>query len=196
MHMPQNLYAPTICLVIAPGASPAQKALPVVSSNFEGAQPNPIRLSPDGTRLFAVNTAAGTLSVFDLAQPATPSLIAQIPVGLEPVSVNARTNDEVWVVNHVSDSISIVSLSQGLVVDTLQVGDEPADVVFAGSPQRAFVSVARRNEVRVYDPATRALVKTIALQGEHPRALAVSPSGGSVYAAFALSGNRTTIIPA
>ncbi|HEX8537485.1 MAG TPA: hypothetical protein VF664_08465 [Cystobacter sp.] len=143
-----------------------------------------------------VNTADSRLSVFSLSSPLSPTLVAEIPVGLEPVSVNARTQDEVWVVNYVSDSISIVSLSQGVVVDTLQVGDEPADVVFAGSPQRAFVSVARRNEVRVYDPSTRALVKTIALQGVSPRALAVSPSGGSVYAAFAMSGNRTTLIPA
>lgn len=163
--------------------------------HFESPQVHPARLTPDGTKLLVANTADSRLSVFSLASPQSPTLVAEIPVGLEPVSVNARTDDEVWVVNAVSDSISIVSLSQGLVVDTLPVGDEPADVVFAGSPQRAFVSVARRNEVRVYDPSTRALVKTLALQGESPRALAVSPSGGSVYAAFALSGNRTTIIP-
>ena len=34
------------------------------------------------------------------------------------------------------------------------------------------------------------------LCGPEPRALAVSPNGKKVYAAFALSGNRTTIIPA
>src|ERR1039457_6823096 len=37
--------------------------------NFEGAQTNPIRISADGSRLFAVNTPAGTVSVFNLAQP-------------------------------------------------------------------------------------------------------------------------------
>ncbi len=164
--------------------------------HFESPQVHPVRLTPDGTKLLVTNTADSRLSVFELSSPASPVLSAEIPVGLEPVSVNARTNDEVWVVNSVSDSISIVSLAQGLVIDTIRVGDEPADVVFAGSPQRAFVSVARRNEVRVYDPTTHALVKTIPLTGESPRALAVSPSGGSVYAAFALSGNRTTVIPA
>jgi YVTN family beta-propeller protein len=164
--------------------------------HFESPQVHPARLTPDGTRLLVANTADSRLSVFDVSSPRSPVRIAEIPVGLEPVSVNARTNDEVWVVNHVSDSISIVSLSQGLVVDTLRVGDEPADVVFAGSPQRAFVSVARRNEVRVYDPVARTLVNTLPLQGTHPRALAVNAAGDRVYAAFALSGNRTTIIPA
>src|ERR1043166_5535697 len=74
--------------------------------NFEGKQTSPIRLSPDGTRLFAVNTPDARLSVFDVTQPSNPRLIAEIPVGIEPVSVNPRNNDEVWVVNEVSDSIS------------------------------------------------------------------------------------------
>ncbi|HYE65596.1 MAG TPA: beta-propeller fold lactonase family protein, partial [Pyrinomonadaceae bacterium] len=163
--------------------------------NFEGAQTNPVRLSPDGTRLFAVNTPDARLSVFDLSQPSNPSLIAEIPVGIEPVSVNPRTNDEVWVVNQVSDSISIVSVSKGIVTDTIHVKDEPADVVFAGN-QLAFVTVSRSNEVRAFDLTTHALVASIPLLGHHPRALAVSPDGKRIYAAFALSGNRTTIIPA
>jgi DNA-binding beta-propeller fold protein YncE len=70
--------------------------------NFEGKQTRPICLSPDGTRLFAVNTPDARLSVFDVTHPLNPFLIAEIPVGVEPVSVNARNNDEVWVVNEVS----------------------------------------------------------------------------------------------
>ena len=59
--------------------------------------------------------------------------IASIPVGLEPVAVAAISNDEVWVVNHLSDSISIVSVSLGQVTRTLLVGDEPRDIVVAES---------------------------------------------------------------
>ncbi len=161
--------------------------------NFEAAQTSPIRLSPDGSRLFAVNTPDSRLSVFDVTQPSNPRLIAEIPVGLEPVSVNPRNNDEVWVVNGVSDSVSIVSVSAGIVIHTLYVKDEPADVVFAGS--RAFVSAARNRMLAVFDVKSRALVTQIPLQGENPRALAVNPDGSKVYAAFALSGNHTTIIP-
>jgi DNA-binding beta-propeller fold protein YncE len=164
--------------------------------NFEGAQTNPIRLSHDGTRLFAVNTPDARLSVFDVTAPSAPQLLAEIPVGLEPVSVNPRTSDEAWVVNQVSDSISIVSVASGVVVDTLHVGDEPADVVFAGGGNLAFVSVSRSNEVRVFNALDRTEVARISLEGENPRALAVSPDGARVYVAFALSGNKTTIIPA
>src|SRR5215467_2479499 len=127
--------------------------------NFEGKQTNPLRLSPDGSRLFAVNTPDARLSVFDVSQPSNPRLIAEIPVGVEPVSVNPRNNDEVWVVNEVSDSISIVSISQRIVVDTLYVKDEPADVVFAGG--KAFVTAARKNMVAVFDVSSHNLVTNI-----------------------------------
>src|SRR2546423_11132004 len=122
--------------------------------NFEGKQTSPIRLSPDGTRLFAVNTPDASLSVFDVTQPSNPRLIAEIPVGLEPVSVNPRNNDEAWVVNEVSDSISIVSVSQRTVTDTIYVKDEPVDVVFAGG--KAFISASRKNLIAVFDAATNA----------------------------------------
>ena len=173
---------------------PAIAQVPVTAfGNFEARQTSPIRLSPDGKLLFAVNSADARLSVFNLSQ--TPPLLArEIPVGIEPVSVNPRTNDEVWVVNELSDSISIVSVSLGVVTDTIYVKDEPADVVFAAG--LAFVSVAGNNEVRVYNAATHAPVATIPLLGQQPRAMAVSSSGNKVYVAFAESGNRTTLIPA
>ncbi len=170
------------------------QAPPLVFANFEEAQTNPARLSADGTRLFAVNTPNASLSVFDVTTPATPKLLAQIPVGLGPVSVNPRTDDEAWVVNQVSNSVSVVSVSQRIVTDTIQVGTEPMDVVFAGTDQ-AYISVSRDNEIAVVSTTTHALISTLPVYGGNPRALAVSRDGNIVYAAFAISGNATTIIP-
>ena len=65
-------------------------------------------------------------------------------MGLEPVAVAARSNDEVWVVNHLSDSVSVVTLTgTPHVVRTLLVGDEPRDIVFAGASQPARSSPPR-----------------------------------------------------
>ncbi len=161
--------------------------------NFEGKQTNPLRLSQDGTRLFAVNTPDARVSVFDVSNASAPRLIAEIPVGVEPVSVNPTSNDEAWVVNEVSDSVSVVSVSRGIVTDTIQAKDEPVDVVFAAG--RAFVSCSRNNLIRVLDVKTHEELAAIPLLGHNPRALAISPNGSKVYAAFALSGNRTTLIP-
>jgi YVTN family beta-propeller protein len=162
--------------------------------NFEGKQTAPVRLSPDGSRLFAVNTPDNRLSVFDVSNPQNPILIAEIPVGVEPVSVNPVSNDEAWVVNEVSDSVSVVSVSAHVVTDTLYVKDEPADVVFANG--RAFVSCARNNQIAVFDAATHASITNLAVFGENPRSMCVNSNGTKIYATFALSGNRTTLIPA
>ncbi len=183
---------PTAAVLAALLAAPAP-AQPAYT-NYESPHVHPVRLSADGSRLYAVNTPDGRLAVFSLANPAAPVLLKEIPVGAEPVSVAPRTADEVWVVNHLGDSVSVVSVSQGVVLDTIPCEDEPADVVFAGSPPRAFVSVSQSNEVRVFDVATRALLQTIPIFGEDPRALAVSADGSKVWAAVTESGNGSTIL--
>jgi DNA-binding beta-propeller fold protein YncE len=119
---------------------------------FESGQVRPVAKSPDGNTLFAVNTPNGTLEVFDLTS-GLPVFEFRVPVGLEPVAVAARTNSEVWVTNLLSDSVSVVSLTDPAhVVRTLLVGDEPRDIVFAGNPQRAFVTTAHRGQQRT-DPS-------------------------------------------
>ncbi|MBL8727592.1 MAG: beta-propeller fold lactonase family protein [Planctomycetes bacterium] len=185
--MPNHL--PTVAILAFACLAPAQSFVP-----FEGGPVAPLRLSADGTRLFVADTTGGRLCVFDLSQPSAPFLLAEIPVGLDPVSVQPRTRDEVWVVNLLSDSVSIVSVPERRVVATLRVVDEPSDVVFAGG--KAFVSAATTDAVAVFDAVTRAPLGTIPLFGKDPRALATSPDGSRVYAVIQRSGNGTTILPA
>jgi streptogramin lyase len=108
-------------------------------------------LSPDGTRLFVTNTPDDRLEIFSVAAGGLTH-VGSVPVGLEPVAVAARTDGEVWVVNHLSDSVSIVDVAADppRVVRTLLVGDEPRDIVFAGRGRRrftrAFITTARRGQ--------------------------------------------------
>jgi DNA-binding beta-propeller fold protein YncE len=130
--------------------------------------------------LFALNTPDNRLAIYRVTDPpagsgrAVPQVVRfetpqielaqEVPVGLEPVAVAVRVVDpagwvegrwgyvEAWVVNHLSDSVSVVKVPAGSpqdarVVDTLLVCDEPRDIVFAGSDgSRAFVSAARRGQ--------------------------------------------------
>src|SRR5579885_1495900 len=59
---------------------------------FESGQVRPIALSPDGTKLFAVDTPNNTLEIFSITAGGL-AFAARVPVGLEPVAVAARTND-------------------------------------------------------------------------------------------------------
>jgi DNA-binding beta-propeller fold protein YncE len=173
-------------------ASSAAFGQPNSFINWESPQVHPLDITPDGTRLLAVNTADNRLEVFSIIAGGLQRA-GSIQVGLDPVSVRARTNDEAWVANHVSDSVSIVNLTSMNTVRTLATDDEPADVIFAGDPQRAFVSVSQRNQIKVYDPASPdAAPIVISIDGEDPRALATD--GLRVFAAIFESGNRTTIL--
>lgn len=167
-----------------------------VPNYFEARHTHAIELTPSGERLLAVNSEESRLSVFGLHPDFghLPMLLDEIPVDLVPVAVRARSEDEVWVVCELSDSISIVSLSQRTVIATLRVPDEPADVVFVAG--KAFVSCSQNNCVKVFDANTRADLGTIQLHGLAPRSLAVGISGTNVYVAFLHSGNNTTILPA
>jgi YVTN family beta-propeller protein len=162
--------------------------------NWETPHVHPLEITPDGNTLLAVNTPDNRLEVFDIS---TGYAIHRfdIPVGLDPVSVRARNNDEIWVANHVSDSVSIVSLGQRSVVATITTDDEPCDIAFAGTPTRAFVSCSQVNRVLVYDPDNLAMAPSVvAIEGEEPRALEVSSDGQTVYVAVFESGNGTTIL--
>jgi DNA-binding beta-propeller fold protein YncE len=140
----------------SPAINPTATPTPKLTSRFtlfESGQVRPLARSADGSRLFAVNTPASTLEVFAI-ESRNLRKTASIPVGLEPVSVAVHGN-EAWVVNHLSDSVSIVDVRAGKmrVVRTLLVGDEPRDIVFGG-PQfnLAFVTTAHRGQNSPIDP--------------------------------------------
>ncbi len=134
-------------------------AVPTVPTfiEFESGPVRPVALSPDGSRLFVANIPDNRLEVFVVNPGGTLTHALSIPVGMEPVAVAARTNTEVWVVNHLSDSVSVVDLAAApaRVVRTLLVGDEPRDIVFAGTSggscdggKCAFISTAHRGQHR------------------------------------------------
>jgi DNA-binding beta-propeller fold protein YncE len=121
---------------------------------FESGLVRPLALSADGALLFAVNTPNNRLEIFQVNATGGLTRVSSVAVGMEPVSVAVRQPGEVWVVNHLSDSLSIVDVanpSQPKVTRTLLVGDEPRDIVFAGNPsKRAFVTTAHRGQQRTH----------------------------------------------
>ena len=174
-------------LVAAAGASRAE------APNFESSHVHPLVLTPGGGRLLAINTPDARLEVFSVSPTGTLTHERSIRVGLEPVSVAARTDGEAWVVNSLSDSVSIVDLGSGIVTRTLRVGDEPSDVAFAQG--RAFVALSGEDAIRIFDAANPdGPSLDIAIAGDTPRALAVSPDGTSVHVVVQHSGNQTSLV--
>ena len=131
-------------IVLSGGLAAAQGAYQL----FESGPVRPMALAPNGQKLFVVNTPDGHVDLFDVDTYGNLTPAGSVGVGLEPVAVAARNDDEIWVVNHLSDSVSIVDVSgTPRVVRTLLVGDEPNDIVFAGpGGDRAFISAAHRGQ--------------------------------------------------
>lgn len=226
MNLPRNRRLEAVCTGLLAAVFTLAAAAPGMAqspdgtfTNFETGHVRPLALSPDGTRLFAVNTPDNRLAIYDVT-PSGLSLYAEVPVGLEPAAVAARTNTEVWVVNHLSDSVSIVTVDTvtpelSRVTNTLHTCDEPRDIVFAGTGgNRAFISTARRGQncpvpidyttpgigravVQVFNATNLGAalggtpIANIVLFGDTPRGLAASADGSTVYASIFHSGNQT-----
>ncbi len=184
---------------------------------FESGHVRPMAMSPDGNWLYVVNTPDAHVEAYVLGGSGALHIYT-IPVGLEPVAVAAPSNDRVWVVNHLSDSVSIIdtSLTPPRVLRTLHVGDEPRDIVFASG--KAFITTAHRGQntpwpdgdydtpgigradVWVFDandpgPGMGGTPITVVnLFGDRPRALAASPDGTRVYASVFRSGNQSVAV--
>jgi DNA-binding beta-propeller fold protein YncE len=117
---------------------------------FESGHVRPLAKSADGTRLFAVNTPNNSLEIFAITSGGLTHQ-GRVSVGMEPVAVAVRNANEVWVVNHLSDSVSVVTLSGTPHVSrTVLVGDEPRDIVFAGTNNNAFITTAHRGQHRTH----------------------------------------------
>jgi DNA-binding beta-propeller fold protein YncE len=207
----------------APAGAPSFKKVPQPANSytlFETLQVRPLALSSDGHTLYALNTPDNRLEIFHVVEGKALRSVGSVEVGLEPISVALRNDNEVWVVNHLSDSVSVVRICEdgAHVVRTLLVGDEPRDVVFGGPGKNlAFITTAHRGQNSPDDPdlftpgAGRAdvwvfdannlgaapggsRVTKLTFFADTPRALAVTPDGNTVYAAAYFSGDQTTVV--
>ncbi len=182
---------------------PAKKMSPptaVGHPTFVSPHAHPIAVR-DG-QVFVANTPADTLDIIDAA---TRKLVARVNVGIDPVGVALRPDGkEVWVSNHVSDSVSVVDNDKASptylhVIATVQDldpltkatrFDEPVGIAFA-SNDKAYVALSSENTVAVIDVATKKVVKRLEINAQDPRAIVVR--GGRLYVIPFESNNKTQL---
>ncbi|MBO9491082.1 hypothetical protein J7384_11985 [Endozoicomonas sp. G2_1] len=135
----------------APAPSPVPAPMPapieVPTSKYLGFESVATRpIVQDNNTLYVVNTANNSVEVFTLTEDGSHRHNLTVSVGLEPVSLALLDSKQLWVVNKLSDSVSIIdlTLAKPVVTRTLLVGDEPQDIVFAKG--KAFISSAHRGQ--------------------------------------------------
>ncbi|MEY4566941.1 MAG: hypothetical protein RLY14_1911 [Planctomycetota bacterium] len=152
--------------------------------------------------VFITNTPNNTLDVID---PISQQIVRQIDVGIEPVGLGIRPDGkEIWVANHLSDSVSVIDLdSKSLtffqVVHTIQDFDpktkatrfdEPVGIVFANN-EKAYVSLSSESQVAVIDVAARRITKRLRIEAQEPRGMAVR--NGKLFVIPFESNNQTQL---
>ena len=185
-----------------PPEEPEQEEATTGHLNFESPHAKPIALHPEGDRVYVVNTPSDTLDVISTVES---EVIAQIDVGVEPVSVAIRPDgEEVWVSNHVSDSVSVIdsrpdSPTFHQVLATIQVidaetkstrFDEPVAIEFA-SNEKAYVTLSSENDIAVVDVMTREVTQKLNITAQDPRDIEVR--GNRLYVIPFESNNQTAV---
>lgn len=210
------LIAVILCSIIVPGGTNmGASAAPSVGTARGGSPRRPLRVghptfaSPHASpvavhngNVFVANTPADTLDVIDAE---TKKVRARVNVGIDPVSVAVRPDGkEIWVSNHVSDSVSVIDNDSEnptylQVVATVQAFnaetkatsfDEPIGIAFAGN-EKAYVALSSENQIAVVDVASREVTKRLRIPAQDPRSIAVH--GDRLFVIPFESNNKTQL---
>lgn len=170
---------------------------------------HPTLLSPhgkgiaiNGNSVYVVNTPDDTLDVIDID---SQQLIERIKVGVDPVAIEVRPDGlEVWVSNHVSDTVSVVDTDaasptyqtviatiQDLEWETLSTRfDEPIGIAFADN-QKAYVALGPGNEIAIIDVGSYTVSGRLPISAQDPRSITVK--NGKLYVIPFESNNQSQL---
>ena len=147
----------------------------------------------NGSYVYVTNTPSDTVDVVAIA---SERVVARIDVGIDPVGLAVRPDgNEVWVANHVSDSVSVIdtdpdSATFHQVIATIQDidaatlstrFDEPVGIAFA-SNTKAYVTLSPSNQVAIVSGESYSVTGHLPIRAQDPRAITVQ-------------GNRLFVIP-
>ncbi len=142
-------------------------------------QSSPIALNCDDSVLVNVNPDSDSVTVFD-ANGASPSFLAEIPVGRDPRSV-AILDRTAYVVNAYDGTLSILDLTSYTVLGSIEVGVEPMAVALSPNGTWVYVAGSTSTNLTVLNRSTLQQVAYIDLSayGSAPRTVAVTNDGDS-----------------
>ena len=99
-----------------------------------------------------------------------------------------------WITNFGGDSVSVVNIDQGQVVDTIAVGSGPVAIGIHPTRKVLYVSNYQAGTVSVIDRGTHAVITTLTA-GAGARGIAFAPDGTKAYLAN-YNGQSFTVIDA
>ncbi len=150
--------------------------------------PHGIALDPETHKVYAVNTAAGTVAVLDGAGHSAST----IKVGTEPeaIAINPITH-RVYVANSGSGSVSVIDGTTDNIVATVNVGDLPYVVAVNPATGKVYISRTFSSDMTVIDGTSN--VTSTLKAGVQADAIVVNPVANRIYLISYESNNVTVI---
>ncbi|SNR17253.1 PKD domain-containing protein [Tenacibaculum jejuense] len=157
----------------------ASKAI-VVSENLPNTAPTqsgPIIVDEINRMVWSVNPDNNSVTLIDADNF---TVIKEISVGKDPISVALDGQQNAWITCRDSDEVYILN-TQGIVQDQIQLnrGDRPYGLVFTPDQTRAFISAFGSGKIIEINPSTKVIANTISI-GNTPRALAITGDGNKM----------------
>jgi YVTN family beta-propeller protein len=144
-----------------------------------------IALTSDETRIVVVNREANSVSIIRVKDGQGNDVAAklgEVGVGEEPRCVAVHLgNQEAYVTNGISDTVSVVNLAQRRVVATIPVGTEPRGCALTPNGVLLYVANHTEGTVAIIDTASRTLWAKVNV-GRNPTAIAITDDGDNVDA--------------
>jgi DNA-binding beta-propeller fold protein YncE len=148
-----------------------------------GASLDAVRLSADGTRLFAALTTAsgGSLAIVDTRSGVLQNTASvDGSIGDIAVAPNGRKAFVTGWDNELGGVIHVIDVAAARVVDTIAVGGLPTQLVVGRGGDAVFI--VDRDQILVLCTATNEIVDSVVIGGQLS-CLAASPDGARLYAA-------------
>lgn len=169
---------------------PVLAVLCAAASVHAGASNSLLDVSPDGTRLLAVNADNGTVTVVDLG---ARKKLHEIKVGAKPEGaawIGAGPLAAVTV--YQAGCVVFLDTSAGTVVETLKVAPEPYGIVATRDGSRAYVTHEYPGLVSEIDLKTRKVLREIKA-GTMVRGVAFSPDETGLFVTEFYTANLNRI---
>ena len=122
----------------------------------------------------------------------TMALKNTITVGMEPAEVTMSSNGQyAFVANGMSNSVSVIKVSDKSVAKTIAVGEDPVGA-WPGADGRMYVDNEKGQSISVIDVNTLSVVETVKL-GFTPGYAAYHPTRNELWVSQAGTGNKVVI---
>ncbi len=138
-----------------------------------------VGVAADGRRAWTGDIGSNTVTELDLV---AGSAVRSITVPAQPEAINVTADgSEAWVGSNATGRVSVVNARTGSVTTAAEGLGWPYRVLFSPDSRLAIIPDYRGEEVRFLDRASRAELGRLAMTGEGPQGVSITPDGRHLF---------------